>query len=183
MYSAPTIPGPRGELMSAYRQEVIDELRRLEEDLLYTEKGHFMAANELSRLHLGLGIAATLAAAASVATIVGEASAVLSGTLALIASLASAVLTFVKPDQKVGQHLAAGRLLNDVRVRSRQCRALDLHADSGLSRAEWRSKADEIRSAKAEVDQTAPSISDRRFAKAQEKIRSGDFTHDSVHKD
>lgn len=166
--------------MPDYRQGVVDELRRLEEDMLYTEKAHFAAGEELSRAHLVLGILATLAAAASVATIVGEASAVISGGLALIASLASAVLTFVKPEEKAAQHLSAARLLGDIRVRARQHRELDLHSESGVARDEWRTYAQQISAAKAEVDQSAPSVSDRRFAKGRKKIQSGEFIHDSV---
>lgn len=164
--------------MNDYRKGVTDELLRLEEDMLYTEKGHFAAANELSRIHVGLGITATVAAAASVATIVGDASAIISGVLGLIASLVSAVLTFVKPEEKASQHLTAARLLGDIRVRARQHRELDLHDGAGNSSASWRTYPTEIRVAKAEVDQSAPPVSDRRFRKAQAKIQSGDFIHD-----
>jgi len=59
--------------------------------------------------HLWVGLIATVTAAAAAATIVASNAPVLSGSLALVAALASANIAFVKPDEKAAQHLAAAR--------------------------------------------------------------------------
>lgn len=41
----------------------------MEEDMLFTEKAHFVAAEELRKVHLLVGLVATVSAAASVASI------------------------------------------------------------------------------------------------------------------
>ena len=109
--------------MCDYRTAISAELQKLEEDMLYTEKAHFVAAEELSAIHLWVGLIATVTAA----TIVARNSPVLPGSLALVAALASAMITFVKPDEKAAQHLAAARSLGAIRVLARQHRELDLH--------------------------------------------------------
>lgn len=55
-----------------YRAAICAELRKMEEDMLYTEKAHFVAAEELKKVHLWVGLVATVSAAASVASIVAS---------------------------------------------------------------------------------------------------------------
>lgn len=163
--------------MSDYRAAISAELERLEEDMLFTEKGHFVAAEELKRAHRWLGLIATVSAAAAAATIVADNSPVVSGSLALVAALASAMLTFVKPEEGAAQHLSAARVLGAVRVLARQNREVDLHPDAMEDRTAWRKYVAEIGAAKKEADAAAPSISDRRFEKARRKIDAGHFVH------
>jgi hypothetical protein len=166
--------------VSDYRSAITTELQRLEEDMLYTEKGHFVAAEELKKIHMGLGLIATISAAAAAATIVADKSPVLSGSLALVAALASAMLTFVKPEEIAAQHLSAARALGAIRVLARQHREVDLHPDSTEDHAAWRNHVAVIGTAKKEADAAAPSISDRRFEKARRKIQAGQFVHGSA---
>lgn len=147
--------------------------------MLFTEKGHFVAAEELKKAHMWLGLIATVCAAAAAATIVANRSPVLSGGLALAAALASAMLTFVKPEETAAQHLSAARALGAIRVLSRQHREVDLHPNATEDHAAWRSYVAEIGAAKKEADAAAPSISDRRFEKARQKIAAGQFVHGS----
>lgn len=147
--------------------------------MLFTEKGHFVAAEELKKAHMWLGLIATISAAATAATIVANKSPVLSGSLALAAALASAMLTFVKPEEAAAQHLSAARALGAIRVLSRQHREVDLHPDATEDHAAWRNYVAEIGAAKKEADAAAPSISDRRFNKARRKIAAGQFVHGS----
>ncbi len=56
--SAPPSPGRRGErgraaASDAFREQVEAELRRLQEDVLWTEKAHFATATSYARLHCG----------------------------------------------------------------------------------------------------------------------------------
>lgn len=166
--------------MADVRKAVDDELRRLEEDILYTEKGHFAASDEHSRVHLGLGLLATITAAVAATTIIGKSDPWIPGVLALIAAVASAVLTFVKPDERAAQHLQSGRALAALRVRIRQTRTIDLAADGVVNAAAWKAAIEDLTTQKSDVDSAAPPVSDRFFKKAQQKIQAGNFGHDSV---
>ena len=151
------------------------EIERLEEDLLYTEKAHFAATSSLHRIHTYLGVFATSSAAASVATIVAESTAWVPGILALGASVSSAVMTFVKPDERASQHLQAGRALGVLRVRMRQFRTIDLAA--GLTPVEVRNAVTSLAEEKANIDAGAPALSERAFKGGKRAIEEGRFHH------
>lgn len=163
--------------MKDYRTTIADELKRLEEDILYTEKAHFAAAEALQRIHWGVGIVSTVAAAATSVSVVADGPTWVSGGLALLATVLSALLTFVKPEERAAQHLTAARVLNDVRVQAREHREIDLHASTPDQPEAWRGYIDAIRVAKKDADGAAPAVSQRAFDKARAKIEGGDFEH------
>jgi hypothetical protein len=152
-----------------------EELRQLIDDMLHTEKSHMAAAERLQRAHFWVGILATVLATAAAASIVAELSKVAAGLLAVGAAIASGVLTFMKPDRRAEQHLAAGRQLSALRVRARQVVNLDL---PHLSWAETRKEIADIASEKARIDQTAPGITGKDFQIARNKITRGTFDRD-----
>lgn len=151
------------------------EIERLEEDLLYTEKAHLAAASTLRKVHTRLGVFATVTAAASVAAIVAESTAWVPGILALVASISSAVLTFVKPDERATQHLQAGRALGSLRVRMRQFRTLGLL--HGMAPDAVRESVASLSEDKAAADAAAPALSDRAFVRGKKAIEAGRFDH------
>src|SRR4051812_27199971 len=88
----------------AHRDDILEELWKLQVDIEYTEKAHFAAAEQLRALHYVLGGLAALTSAAASAAIV-KSSETLGAVLALISALAAALLTFVKPQALAEQHL------------------------------------------------------------------------------
>ena len=105
---------------SGFEDRARDELRRIEEDLLYTEKSHFQAAQIQGRIHLILGLCATATAATAAASIVASGPVWIGGVSSLVSAVAAAVLTFTKPEERAQQHHAAGNQLGALRVRSRK---------------------------------------------------------------
>lgn len=152
-----------------------DEIARLQEDILYTEKAQFAAADRARLAHLSLGIVATVSSAAAAAAIVGDTGPTLPAVLALVGTLASALLTFLKPEQVAQQHLAAGRDLGAIRVQARQVANLDLGRVDDA-----RPLIRDLAEQKAAVDRAAPGVGNRAFERGRKKISSGDFDHDSV---
>ena len=112
-----------------YYRAVKQELAALEEDLLWTEKAHFAAAETLARVNFWVGVVATIAASVAAAAVLADATPVVTGVAALIAAIASGLLTFLKPTEAEGHHLDAGRRLGALRVRVRQALRLDLLAE------------------------------------------------------
>lgn len=153
------------------------ELRRLHEDLLYTEKAHLSAAQSRSRTHLVLGLLSTAGAAVAAGGIIAEKQHVIAGVAALVAAIASAILTFRKPEEAAQQHLGAGRDLAALRVQVRQHLALDLHNESPADPGTWRAIVATISDSKAALDRSAPPITDAAFKQARRKITAGDFEH------
>lgn len=160
---------------AALREAAGEELRQLIDDMLHTEKTHMAAAERLQGYHLRLGLAATVFAIASVATIVASASQVAAGILALGAAIVSGVLTFMSPERTAEQHLAAGRQLAALRVKARQVLNLDLPS---MSSSVLRKAIDEITKKKTAIDEAAPGTKARDYNTARAKITSGTFDRD-----
>lgn len=150
---------------------MLAEGEQLQCDLLYSEKAHFAAAERLSSAHLRIGITATLSSGAAAASVIADVP-VLAGILALAAALASGLLTFLKPDHQAANHLAIGRQLDALRVELRQVLRFDV---SAKPQAEVRDALRSTAERKAEIDNSAPSTTERDFEAASLKIKRGDF--------
>lgn len=154
------------------------ELCRIEEDLLYTEKSHFAAAESMGMLHLGLGLTTTLCSASAATSLIAEAPTWVAGVLALVAAITSGVLTFVKPEKRASEHLQAGRALGRLRVGSRQARLVELAAEGGATVAEeWVARLGDFATQKADIEGASPATTGWMFRAAQRKIQRGDFEH------
>ena len=130
-----------------------EELLQLGDDLLYTEKTHFAAAETLHKFNRIFGLAATMLSTAAAGAIVADLSKVAAGLLALVAAIISGSLTFVKPEQLAAQHLATGRQLGALRVRARHVLTLDL---ARLPVRDLRKTLAEMVEEKAAIESSSP---------------------------
>lgn len=152
-----------------------DEADRLANDLLYTEKTHFAAAESAQRLHRILGGSAAVAGAVAAAAVIAAWLPALAALAALIASASSAVLTLVNPQESAQQHLDAGRALAALRVEVRQTRELDLVPEASVPLQDVRNALKLFAVRKAEIDRSAPGLQERSFRRARVKVGRGDF--------
>lgn len=100
------------------REAFTKEGRRIHEDCAYTSKGHYEAATRWDRVHLWLGIPATVLAAVSGISALGDQKVLAVATSVLVAVL-TALSTFLKPNERSAEHRQAGAaylsLKNDAR--------------------------------------------------------------------
>ena len=134
---------------------MIAEAKRLEEGVLYSEKGHFSIANVWKRVHYGLGIPGTILAAAAGVSALTE-NEVLAGGLAIVAAVLTALITFLEPDKTAARHHNAGIKYNAIRGKIRRMRNIDL-ADGKYS-TELRAQLEALAEEKATVTQEAPHL-------------------------
>jgi hypothetical protein len=163
--------------VTSYRRGLVDELNKLDTDLLYTEKAHFCAAEHFKFLHFLFGGLAAVTAAATAAEVANSDSP-WATALPLIAAVAAAVVTFVKPLATAERHVVCGRQLAGLRVRVRQVRDLDGRDDSGLADSALREQITELSEEKADLHVDAPTTGPLAFARAQRKVRKGHFSYD-----
>src|SRR5205823_4224014 len=105
------------------------EADRVEEDTLYSAKGHFEAAKDLNRLHLAIGIPST-ALAAVAAGFARSNYPLIAATLAAAVAVATGLLTFLKPSDRASQHTHAGNAYKAVSNRARIFREVDCRSPS-----------------------------------------------------
>lgn len=162
----------------SFRDQIHKELSAISEDVLWTEKAHFAMADRDGHLHLWLGILATVAATVAAASVIGDALPAVSATMAVVAAITSAVVTFVKPQDSSQKHLAAGRRLGALRVTVRHVMSLDLHSDRPEQPEVWRESVKSLAREKAAIDADSPATSNWAFNAAGKKIRAGNFDHE-----
>lgn len=163
--------------MTDFRGSLVDELNKLETDLLYTEKAHFCAAEHFKVLHFMFGGLATVAAAATAADVANSDSP-WATALPLIAAVAAAVVTFVKPLATAERNVVSGRQLAALRIRLRQVRDLDGRDDSGVADSALREKITELTEEKETLHVDAATTGPLAFWRAQRKVKKGHFSYD-----
>lgn len=166
--------------MSQVRDEIRREAARLEEDTLYTAKGHFQAARIWGTVHLVLGAASAVLAAAAGTSVLAEAGdRVVVGLLALGSTGLTSVLTFLKPGEKQQAHLGAGNGYLAIKNEARMLRNLEhllVPADDALY-----ARLTELNTRRNELNQASLQIPRLAFRWARRGIEAGeaDYQADS----
>src|SRR6266540_5788523 len=162
---------------ATYTQQLTRECRRLEEDVLYTEKGHFTAARRLRIVHLALGTIATAGAViAGARAFSSGAGSKFAGVAGLTAALVTAISTFAKPQELAENHHKVGTRYAALRGRLRRFRELTLlqdEADPGAHQAALEALAEQ----KAELDTAGPSIPRYAYVGARRSIEEGEAAY------
>jgi len=107
--------------MDSIRPDIIVEARRVEQDCLYSAKGHFVAATIWGRVHYWIGVPAAVLATIAGASALSQFDNhnVVAGVLSLGAAALSAISTFLNPNAKAQAHANAGNRYNAVRNQAR----------------------------------------------------------------
>lgn len=107
---------------SKVKEAIIKEAKRIEENCLYTSKGHFTVAQFWSNFHLWLGIPTVILASIAGASALSQFSnsIVIAGVISIVVVVLSTTTTFLNPRERANTHLSAGNnydsLLSKARV-------------------------------------------------------------------
>lgn len=141
-------------MSSDLRPALAKEAARLEEDVLFAEKQHFSMATIWRRVHLALGIPASVFAALAGLSAV-QSRPILAASLAICSAILSALLTFLNPAEAGSAHHHAGIKYGTVRGKLRRLRELDLIGEVSL---ELRRDVENLAAEKAEIMEASPHI-------------------------
>ena len=113
---------------SAERRVAIEhELRRLEESAMFSSQAQFEQTKQWRGINLGLGLPASLLAAAAGATaLAATAGRITAGILAIAAAGFGAVLTTINASHHMNQAAAAANAYLEIQTAARQAREIDL---------------------------------------------------------
>lgn len=150
------------------------EAMRIEEDATYSSKGHFNAEEIWMRRHYSLGVPATLLGAIAGATLV-KSQPEWAAALALIASLLTGLMTFLKPNERAAVHRAAAAQFLALRNNSRFFREIELlqrEPEDGLA-----DRLSALAQQRNELNEKSPPIPAHAFKLARRGIEQGEATH------
>lgn len=156
--------------MSDILAKLATEAHRIEEDTEHSAKGHFNAAERWGRYHLAIGLPSAVLAAIAGGTAFSDLPEV-AGSLAILSTALTTVLTFLKPSEHSENHKAVAGQYLALRNQTRLFRELDLAETEDLSLAKKR--LIELASARDELNQASPSIVRRDYEKAKRDIDEG----------
>jgi len=150
------------------------EAERLEEDTLYSSKGHFNAEDTWVRRNYWLGVPATVLGAVAGATLI-KSQPEWATAFTLLASLLTGLMTFLKPNERAALHRAAAGQFLALRNEARFFREIELLQLDRLDELPERLKA--LSAARNELNLKSPSIPRRAFVAARKGIEEGEATH------
>lgn len=160
------------------RERLISEAQRIEEDSLFSAKGHFSSATVWGKVYLWLGIpSAVLAAIAGVSALsTFDNSDVVAGVLALIVAALAAITTFLNPNERTNLHHASGTRFNSLRNNARIFREIDCESqdpDDELIR-----KLKELATRRDELNEQSPQIGRWAYQRARKSIEAGEARYE-----
>ncbi len=150
------------------------EAERLEEDTLYSSKGHFNAEDTWVQRNYWLGVPATVLGAVAGATLI-KSLPEWATAFTLLASLLTGLMTFLKPNERAALHRAAAGQFLALRNEARFFREIELLQSDRLDELPERLKA--LSAARNELNLKSPSIPRRAFVAARKGIEEGEATH------
>jgi len=160
------------------KQNLIKEARRIEEDCLYSAKGHFVAANFWTNFHLWIGVPTAILAAIAGASALSQFDNhnIVAGILAIIVTALTAVTTFLNPNEKVNSHLNAGNKYNSLRNKARIFCEIDSCGENN-SIQELTKQLKELAKQRDELNQNSPQIPGWAFKRAKKGIEEGEANY------
>ena len=155
-------------------EQIQAEASRIEEDALYSAKGHWEAAKPWEHRHLWLGIPTTIFAAAAGVSAFADYP-IISAILSVGVAVGSALITFVNPSERHRRHCDAGNAYKALNNDARVFRTIDcsLQADPGI----LTTKLKELNQRRNDLNQGSPLIPRHAFETARKGIESGEATH------
>lgn len=151
-----------------------NEAERLEEDAIYSSKGHFNAEDTWVRRNYWLGVPATILGAVAGATLI-KSQPEWATAFTLLASLLTGLMTFLKPNERAATHRAAAGQFLALRNEARFFREIELLQADRLDELPERLKS--LSATRNELNLKSPSIPRRAFVAARKGIEEGEATH------
>ncbi len=160
--------------MESIKENIIKEAKRVEEDSMYSAKGHFVAANFWTNFHLWIGIPTAILAAIAGASALSQFDNhnIIAGILAIIVTALTAVTTFLNPNEKANSHRNAGNKYNSLRNKARIFCEIDCCRED--SDQEFAKQLKELAKQRNELNQNNPQIPRWAYKKARKGIEEGE---------
>lgn len=155
-------------------EEYVKEAKRIEEDSLYSSKGHYNAAAFWHGIYFWIGVPnSILAAIAGISAFDG--STILAGSLAVVVASISAASTFLNPESRGSSHKNSASEYHTLRNKARIF--VNITTKRDLDNDELNNIFEELASQRENLNSISPQIPERAFHKARQGIESGEATH------
>lgn len=155
------------------KAKLIKEAKRIEEDALYSAKGHFNNSSSWTTVHYWLGVPSAVASALSGTSALAKFPyhEYVAGGLAILAAVLTGVMTFVNPREKSVAHLNAGNKYNSLRNQARIFYEIEIE---NISIDKSIEKLNTLSDTRNDLNEKSPQVSRGSFEKARRGIEEGE---------
>jgi len=158
------------------KEKIIKEASRIEEDTLYSAKGHFYAGQCWVNTNLWLGgVSAVFSAIAGTSALSKfDYHNIVAGILAIVVAAITAIIMFINPNERASIHQKAGNKYNALRNDSRIFYDIELNNISEQEAIEGLKKINDKRN---KLNLESPQIPKWAFKKARRGIKEGEANY------
>jgi hypothetical protein len=159
------------------KPRIVDEAKRIEEDSVYSAKGHFEAARKWRRVHRCLGLpAVVLAALSGVSALTQfEGHEIITAFMAILVTALTAVITFLNPNEKACSHQDAGNRYNALKNSVRIFREIDIENTGSID--DLTKELKKFSKVRNELNQNTLQIPRDAFERAKRGIERGEVDY------
>lgn len=160
------------------RDNLVREARRVEEDVLYSSKGQYAAAERWRNMHLWIGVPTAVLTGIAGALIVGGPAEMggipldaVFGLVAIAGAVSTAVMTFLGPEKRSSAHQQAADEYNALKGRARRFCEIDAHkpiCDNEISE-----RLEALVRERDRLNGSSPLIPASAYAKAKRAVKEG----------
>ena len=150
------------------------EAQRIIEDVLFSARRHFETARIWSLMHYWIGLPTAVLAAITGASAFKNNTA-LAGTLAIIVTALTALMTFLNPNKRSNEHHIAGNGYNALRNQTRIFCEIDLVESN--QQIDINKRIKELAKERDVLNQNSPQTFKWAYKKAKESIESGEAAY------
>lgn len=164
----------REKTISATKEAIIAEAKRIEENCLYTAKGHFVAAQFWTNFHLWIGIPTViLAAVAGTAALAKfDKNNILAGILSIVVVVLTAITTFLNPKERANAHLTSGNNYDSLLTKARVFWTIECREEN--SEQVLTEKLKNLSEQRDRLNRECPQVPTWAYKKAKKGIEEGE---------
>jgi len=151
-------------------EKLVSEAKRIEEDALYSFKGHNNAAESWKYVHYWIGLPTAVLAALGSASAFGEEN-LIAGILGIIVTSLIALSTFLDPSGKRNTHKASGSAFGILKNQARLFYEIEISIENDINKLHKILKALALK--RDELNSTSPTIPRKAYLKSKNDIESG----------
>lgn len=155
-------------------QAIRDEAFRIEEDSLYSARGHWEASKPWAWANLAIGIPLTLASAIGGVSAMNDSPKLATG-IAFAVSAGTALVTLLAPGQKHQRHADCGNAYKSLNNRARIFRTIECSLNKPLD--ELQEKLTQFDAERNSLNSSSPIIPRKAFEAARRGIEAGESTY------
>lgn len=160
-------------MTESIRDKVIKETHRMEEDVLHSEKNHYVSASFWRNAYMGIGLMNAILAAIAGYTALSDFDnhAFYSAGIAIIIMILSGVLAFMSPHEKSTQYKKVGDDYNAIKHDIRLLREVKIDT---FSEPELIEEIEKLKKRKDEINKRSIHIFKRHYKIAKKGIEDGE---------